>query len=517
VNLRPARVAGSPDFRMLRNVLSNWAGFIVVSVVSFFLSPFVIHRLGDSAYGVWVLMASLTGYLGLLDLGVRSAITRYVARFHAQAHHSEAGLVASAALVIFLAAGVVAVCVPTFLAAYVDRLFQIPEDFRSSARIVLVLAGANIAVSLVGGIFAGVVVALQRFDLRNGVEVLQAGLRALATVLALSAGGGIVTLAVINLFFSVAAGVAYVWLSVRVYPGLRIRLTDCDRPHLRLVFSFSVYSFLLQVSAQLVFYSDAVVIGAFLPLNAITFFAIAGNLMNYSRGLISSISTTTSPLVSALEAANRDDEVREVLLRGARFATALILPISITFMLRGSSFIELWMGPQYAELSGRVLCVLNVALLFAAASQVASATLVGLGRHKILAAIGVLVGICNVALSIALVGPMGVVGVAWGTTIPDLATSLLFFPWYLRRTVGIAIQQYAVSTWLRPGVAAAPFALLSWALELLWPAGSLLEFSLQLLLTLPLAAAGNWFLCFSPAERRYYIRRFRDAWADGFR
>ena len=159
-------------------------------------------------------------------------------------------------------------------------------------------------------------VALQRFDLRNGVEVLQAGLRALATVLALSAGGGIVSLAVINLFFSVAAGAAYAWLSVRV-SGVRLRLTDCDRPHLRLVFSFSVYSFLLQVSAQLVLDSDAVVIGAFLPINAITFFAIAGNLMSYSRGLISSISTTTSPLVSALEAANRDDEVREVLLRGA--------------------------------------------------------------------------------------------------------------------------------------------------------------------------------------------------------
>jgi len=65
----------------LRN-LSNWAGFACSSVTFFFLSPFVFHHLGNSAYGIWVLIGSLTGYLGLFNLGVRGALTRNVARFH---------------------------------------------------------------------------------------------------------------------------------------------------------------------------------------------------------------------------------------------------------------------------------------------------------------------------------------------------------------------------------------------------------------------------------------------------
>src|SRR5215471_14144525 len=91
-----------------RNVFSNWAGFACACVISFFLSPFVVRHLGNSAYGIWVLIGSLTGYLGLMNLGVRAGVTVYVARFHAETNDKRASTVASTALAIFLAAGTLA-------------------------------------------------------------------------------------------------------------------------------------------------------------------------------------------------------------------------------------------------------------------------------------------------------------------------------------------------------------------------------------------------------------------------
>ena len=75
---------------LLRNILSNWAGFLVEACVAFYLSPFVIHTLGDTSYGIWILLTSLTGYFGLLNLGLRPAINKYVAEFagsRAEADH----------------------------------------------------------------------------------------------------------------------------------------------------------------------------------------------------------------------------------------------------------------------------------------------------------------------------------------------------------------------------------------------------------------------------------------------
>ena len=94
---------------VFRNIASNWGTFAFSAVISFFLSPIVVHKLGDAAYGAWALLVALAGYLGLLDLGVRSAVTRFVARLHATAAHEEASRIASAALAIFTIAGVAAI------------------------------------------------------------------------------------------------------------------------------------------------------------------------------------------------------------------------------------------------------------------------------------------------------------------------------------------------------------------------------------------------------------------------
>src|SRR5437588_11981490 len=70
-------------FQALKNVGSSWAGLAVNVAVGFFLSPFILHRLGDDAFGLWVLIFSLTGYYGLFDFGIRSSLIRFVSKFQA--------------------------------------------------------------------------------------------------------------------------------------------------------------------------------------------------------------------------------------------------------------------------------------------------------------------------------------------------------------------------------------------------------------------------------------------------
>ncbi len=494
----------------VRNVLSNWVGFVFTAAVNFFLSPFVVHHLGNSAYGVWVLLGSLTGYLGLLDLGVRGAVTRYVAKFYAQSKHEEVSRVTSSALAIFIAAGLLALLVSLVLALFAVRFFNIPEEYQSTARFVLLLAGTNIAVSLVSGVFGGILVGLQRFDLSNAIEVLQTGLRTVVIVIALYAGKGLIALAFIQLIFSLASGLAYAWMSLRLYPQLRVRVGLLDRQHVALIFSFSAYSFLLQISGYLIFYTDSVVIGAFLPVSAVTFFAIAGNLMNYVRAVLSGITTVVSPLASSLEAQTGDAAVRQTLLRSGRYATMALAPILVTFMVRGETFINLWMGPSYGGLSGQVLWILSLAMLFAAGNYVAGATMIGIGRHKGLVPVGLAEAIANVTLSIALVRTWGVVGVAWGTALPDLATSFFVWALYVRRTLGVPVREYLASIWLRPGAGVLFFGLATYAMERLWPAGNLLVFFVQVALALPLALPGYWYICLTPGERQALATKLPD-------
>src|SRR5581483_3863764 len=281
----------------LRNVLSNWGAFTFAAVVNLFLAPFVVRHLGNTAYGVWVLLVALVGYLGYLDLGVRGAVTRYVARFRSAADHAAAGRIASAAFTAFTGAGGVAIVVSSLLAALAVRVFHVPVELHGVARTVLVLGGLNVAASLISGVFGGIVIGLQRFDYGNAVEVVTQGVRAGAIVAALRAGGGLVALAAIQLGVSVLRGAADLWLSRRLYPELRVRWGVWDRGALRLIFGFGITSSLLQVLGGVVLYSDSLVIGAFLSAGLITFFAIAASLTDYARVLVGGVSQTLTPLV----------------------------------------------------------------------------------------------------------------------------------------------------------------------------------------------------------------------------
>lgn len=508
VNLVDSSQTGQRLPSAWRNVISNWAGFVCSCLVSFFLSPFVVHRLGNSAYGIWMLVGSLTGYLGLLNLGVRTGVTRYVARFHMQKNDREASSVASTALAIFVAAGTIAIAVSVTLAALVVRVFHIPQSYQFATRVIVILTGCNVAVSLIGGVFGGILTALHRFDLTNLIEVGNSALSALAIFLVLSSGNGLIGLSLVNLAFATAVVFIYVRVVRHTYPSLNFSPFDCDSGHLKMICSISAFSFLMQISFNLIFYTDSIVIGRFLSVGLISFFAIAGNLMNYARTLISGISTTMTPRASALEVMGSQEALRTLLIKGTRLASVVMLPIAFTFLERGSSFIRLWIGKEYGDTSGHILWILALALIVVAPDQVAIAIMGGIDKYKLVVLVACFEALSNVTLSIVLARRMGIFGVAWGTTLPSLAVGLLFWPWYVRRALGIPMQDYLMSTWLRPIISMIPFALLTQATERLWPASNVFVFFLQVGAILPIAALFSWFFCCEDSDRNAYSEKF---------
>lgn len=491
-----------------RNVVSNWGAYALAMIVNFFLSPYVVRHLGNTGYGVWTLILSLTGYLGLLDLGVRGAVTRYVAKFHTELDHKKSSNVASSAIVIFATAGALAILVSLVMATFVVGRMHIPEQFQSAARIVVIVTGLSIAASLVNGVFGGILVGLQRFDLTNSIEMTNNLLRAGTIVLMLRLGYGIVTLAFIQLGFTLLRLGANLTLSKKLYPELQLGLSEADRAGIKLIFSFSFFSFLLHVSGSLIYATDNLVIGSFLPVAAVTFYAIGGNLAEYSRALVSGISQTMTPVASATHAGQSQSELQRIVLLSSRAGSMVMLPVAITFLLRGSTFIGLWMGPQYADLSGRVVKVLSLTLILWAANAVTAGSILGVSKHRPLVPTLLAEGIANLILSIILIKKMGILGVAWGTVIPNFCSSVLFWPWYIRRTFGIGIAKYAESSWLRPWLAAIPFMLGTYALDRYWPVNHLVLFFAQVLLVLPLAPVGYWLACLDSAERAKCYQAF---------
>lgn len=460
-----------------------------------------------------MLLVSLTGYLGFLDLGIRGAVTRYIAKFHSQGAHEESSRTISSACGLFASAGLVSLVAAFLFSLFVVPHFKLPPGYYRTAQLVVLIAGANVALSLISGVFGGLLVGLQRFELHNAIALGVMIVRAIATVSALLHGYGLVSLALIQLCSTAFELVLGLTLSRRLYPEAKIAFDKFDRAHVSLIFSFGVFAFLLQISNYLIYYTDALVIGTFLPVGMITFFAIAGNLTIYARELVGGFSRTMTPLASRLEAEIGHNSLPETTLRSGRYCTLLMLPIFMTFMLRGHLFIALWMGPSYADLSGHVLWILSLPWFVSASAAVSASVILGIGQHKKVVPVAIAEGLSNLILSILLAKRMGVIGVAWGTTIPNIAVSMLFWPWYMRKILAIPIRQYIWSLWILPFASVLPFAGCTYLASKFWPAHNLLSFFLQVACLLPIALLGIWLLGLSRAERRTYRQQLAGSMA----
>ncbi len=468
-----------------RNVLFNWAGTLANMAVGFFFAPFILHRLGDVAYGVWVLAVSMVGYLGLLDLGMQSSVLRFVSKGYTQGDHEGSSDAISAALWVRVQISALVLVLSGVLALGFARFFKVPPALASDARWAILLIGLTAAMGMSVGVVGGVLSALNRYDLQNYVSLTQTAVRVVGVVAVLRSGHGIVAIAACELLAAAVANLLLVRIASYLYPQLRVRFRKPKRETLRMIWSYSAYAFLTTIAVQLVYQTDNLVVGAFVSASAVTYYAIANSLCRYSGQIVGSIAGTFVPAASTYEAAGDTAGLLRLFRTGTRATILISVPVLVTFLVRGHSFIGLWMGPQYALKSGNVLILLAAPLFFAYANRTAGSIAYGVGKHREMSLWAIGEGVANLVLSVILVRYYGIYGVAIGTLIPNLFAQLYFWPRYISKLVGLSSFEVIWRIWMPVFATAIPFAMASYAVERLVPAHSLIMFFLQVVATLP--------------------------------
>ena len=497
--------------RLATNVLMNWAATAVGMGVPFFLTPFIVRSLGSTAYGIWILAMSTVAYLNLLDLGLRTAVIRYVAKAHAEHDDAAASRAIGAALWFRLLIAAAVAMLSLGLAALFPHIFPIPPELRHAAQITVLLSAIGVAITLVSGVFGAVLSAIHRFDLLSSLTIVQTLLRASGVVLILRSGGGLQSLAYWEFSVIAALGVLTCLVALKIFRPARVRLGRPDVVTLRTIWSYSFVMFVIIIAGQIVFNTDNLVVGAFLSVSLVTAYAIGGSLIQYASQVVTALSTTFVPLASALDATGHPEKMRQFLLRGTQATLGLALPISLTLLLRGKSFVGLWMGPQYSVISGTVIQILLISQFFTVANLTAGAIMFATNQHEPVAKWASIEAAFNLALSLLLVRTVGVYGVAWGTALSMAVVHLVFWPRHVQRTLAVPAGQYIWQGWIKITLCSLPFAAATAAVERFFPAHSKLGFFVEVLLTLPLYAATVMLVFRGEVHELLQLRRSRKA------
>jgi len=473
-----------PHRRLLVAAATNWLAFATTLLVSFFLAPYLIRRLGDARYGVWCVVESVLAYFTLFDLGLAACLVRFVARFQATGERDELNKVVSSCLAVFAVAAAAVLLlggllVPVVAPGLEDKLAASggpggpgspahpgsPAGPESSGDLgspgapggvtaFMLLMLANLAVTLPLSVFPTLLDGLQRFAVKSLVRIGFLAAKVVGTVYALETAPGLWSLAVVFTVVNLLEHAVMGRLAFHYLPGLRLSHRLVDRQTLRRVRGYSVDAFLAMLAGRITVQTGAVVVGGFLPVAAAAHYAIAARLVEMAKSLFRSVTTTLTPAVSEREAGGDHDGVRGVYLSATRWVLYLVLPVQLGLLAFGRPFLHRWVGrPEYADWCYPAMAILSATLALGTAQSVASRVLYGLGRLRLFARLALLEAGLNLGLSLALVGPGGVPGVAVAVAVPNVLFCL-FVIVYTGRLLEVPLGRYLVAGWLRPLVAA---------------------------------------------------------------
>jgi O-antigen/teichoic acid export membrane protein len=464
-----------PAWNLLTGTLTRYVLLFVNIVIGVFLMPFTMQHLGKGQYGLWMLAASMTAYIQLLDLGYGNGLVRQLTQADAGGDEPRMNACLSTFLVVYSVIAALAVAIIAVLAVLVLPRFPhlSVEDIRT-ARIVLIILGIRIAVAFPMSIFGAVTTARQRFTLTGSIAIVVALVQGAATYLVLRAGYGLVVLVSTTTAVALASYLGYVLAAFAAFPGMRLSVSQFKAEEVRAVTSFSVYLFLITLAIQFGYNIDNVIIAAFAGTGAVAVYAVAFRLADYQRQLCNQFNGLLFPLVVRFSATDEAAALRATLLDGTRIALGLIVGVTICLISFADRVVALWMGAGFNDSLPPLLLLALAGIVLVAAGPLGN-VLLAQGKERVVAFSCLGEATLNASLSIWLVREYGIIGAAAGTAISVTISNLFVQMPAACRLLAIPVPQFVRQVTTPSLVAGAPAVATAWLLRTARTPASLLE------------------------------------------
>jgi len=385
--------------------------------------PLAVRYLGAERFGVWATIASTVVFLNLLDLGIASSLTNYIAQSYAVGDRQNAARYTTNALVLTAAvacvAGVVlAIAWPTIdwakLLNVSSAVSRAEVSSTVAAAVVLVLLG--LPASLTGRILSG----YQEVHCSNGIIAFGtlANLAGLLMGLALQVSmpvlfvltTGWITLANLTVLF-----VMLLWWKPWLCPRLALLEWGATRELLTTGSGF----FLIQIAGAVVFSSDNVVLSHFLGPAQVTPYSVTWRVVGMTAVMQGLLFPALWPAYAEAYARGDYAWVRRAFRITFRGTIALNLVFASLLLAVGRTLIRWWAGPS-AVPSLSLLAAMALWAVISGAMTVESCLLAAVNRTREQGVLSVVAAGLNSGLSIVLVQRVGGVGVIVGTILSYL-------------------------------------------------------------------------------------------------
>ncbi len=497
--------------RLITNTLFNVIQNPLDILVQVFLTPFIVGTLGKSSYGIWTLTGSTLSYIAELRAGLNSAVSYHVPRLQEKQDLAGINRVVSTVSAFYAVITILGAILIALLAWQFPVWFNVPEEMRTASRIVSVIAGFGLEVTIATSAYSGVLAGLQRYDVMVGSRVGFVLVRAVGIFIVLTMGAGLVGLA--GVAVAIESGLA-VWIVIAAYrlmPGLRVERGLVDSKILPGLLAYSTSSLMFGSGQLILSQAGKILVGILYTPAEVTDFSIPFVLLTMVGGFVLAMTRAIKPMATLLEARDESDKVRTLYLLSTKYSMMIAIPGSLVFVLFGGDMLRAWMGQSYGGPGGMLLAVMAVPQMLRVSQLAGYYVITGLGKHRYFGLSILIQAVSGIALAFVLahVLGLGLLGVAIGVSIPEVVGCGFFIPRYCCRTLGLRVRDQLKDAARPAALSSLPVLLYLVAAHQIVTMSSRLVFVGVFFVAGLIWVAGMWFLGLNGDERTRFLALVR--------
>jgi O-antigen/teichoic acid export membrane protein len=341
----------------------NYTIILLNTLVGLLYTPFMIHTMGQSEYGLYALVASVISYLTILDLGLGNAVIRYTAKLRAENKTDEQYEMFGTFIILYSIIGVVALVAGVGLLCNLDIIFENTMTLLEveRAQIMMVLLIFNLCVTFPMSIFGSIITAYEHFVFPRIVNICRIILNTLVMVCLLKMGYKAIALVIVQTIFNILS----LFLNY-IYCKKQLRIKVVFRrfkwSFLKEVGIYSFWIFLNVIMDKIYWSTGQFVLGAIVGTTAVAVYAVSIQLQTMYMQFSTAISSVFLPKVTAIVTTTNDDRIiSDLFIRTGRIQYIIMSLIFFGFIVFGRQFIQLWVGTGYEEVY--LICILFFASL----------------------------------------------------------------------------------------------------------------------------------------------------------
>ena len=403
------------------------AGYVLTLVNIFrklIIIPIVLGFVGQSLYGIWLIIGEVMGYLRQAEGGMGFAIEQRIAAVKWENNLSKLNTILSNGVMIYFLLSILAIIIGFCLTPFFVTIFKIEPEHHSLVTLVFLLTVVSMGLGLPLDVISSFLRGVQKQAWATSIAIVGTIIGFFIVLLLLYNSLGLLALPISGLIvLTFRYGLSW-YLLKRAEKGISISIRYIKKKIAKDLLGFSFFAFVNQISYIIVFCTDSIVIGYFLGSGRVTIYVLTFQLTLTLIGVVRGISNHLQPGFAEISSLQKIDQLRILFTSSLRVLMVFSWLVAVAVFFMNSHFVELWVGQE--NFGGQALTVIFTLIgIYIIFRQHCSSLMLSTGEVRFVAKWVGLEAFLNLFLSLILVNYLGLLGVALGTLFAGVIASII--------------------------------------------------------------------------------------------